>query len=80
MKDFKHRHGANLYKGQDARSNSTLIDQTKKKYMQKVRESNSQDKDHAKNKAKFGRSFGDKAMNKIQMASRPTRSKMIVRM
>lgn len=79
LKDFKSRHGADLYKGQDARSNATLIEKKKQKYMQKVRESNKQERSESRKKGK-GRSFSDKAMNKIQKASRPTRSKMIVRM
>lgn len=38
LKDFKTRHGQELYKGTDARSHSTLIDKKKQKFMTKVRD------------------------------------------
>ena len=39
LKDFKLRHGQDLYKGQDARSYDTLIDKKKQKLMAKMRDS-----------------------------------------
>ena len=78
LKEFKNRHGSDLYKGTDARSNSALVDKKTKKYMAKVRDENKKDRSENKKKGN-GRSFGDKAMDKIQMKSRPTRSKMIVK-
>lgn len=36
LKDFKRRHGADLHKGTDARSNKTLIDKKKEKMLQRV--------------------------------------------
>ena len=77
LKDFKNRHGADLHKGTDARSHSTMIDKKKQKFLQKQRENLQKEK--AERPKGQGRSFGDKAMSKIVAASRPTRSKMIIR-
>ena len=74
LKDFKQRHGQDLYKGVDARSHQPLIDKKKQKLQAKMRESKPM-----KNATGRGRTFGDKAMNKIQLASKPTKSKMIVK-
>ena len=76
LKDFKNRHGADLYKGEDARSHSKLLDKKKQKFMQKVRENSSKERKNGKK----GKQLSDRAIDKIQMASRPTRSKMIIRM
>ena len=62
LKDFKSRHGADLYKGQDARSHSTLIEKKKRKFMEKVKSSKSKDKKTQ------GRQYSEKAMAKIQQA------------
>jgi len=37
LKDFKNRHGAELHEGADARSNQTLFDKKKQKFMDKVK-------------------------------------------
>jgi len=75
LKEFKSRHGQDLYKGEDARDHSKLLEKKSKKFMQKVRDNSAKEP----KKKKGGRSFSDRAMDKIQIASRPTRSKMIVR-
>ena len=54
------------------------MEKKQKKMLSKVREERQQSKNENKSQ-KQGRSFGDKAMMKIQAASRPTRSKMIVK-
>lgn len=60
LKDFKNRHGSDLYKGQDARSHSTLIEKKKRKFMDKVKQSKGKDKSKSQ-----GRQYSDKAMAKI---------------
>lgn len=74
MKDFKRRHGSELYKGTDARSNQPLIDKKKQKFMQKIKETGKKNI-----KGGGGRKFSDKANKKIVAGARPTRSKMIVK-
>jgi hypothetical protein len=73
LKEFKARHGQDLYKGEDARSHKAIIDKKTQKLMAKTRE---EPKNRAVGK---GRSFSDKSMAKIQAASRPTKSKMIIK-
>ena len=75
LKEFKQRHGADLHKGQDARSHQPMIDKKKQKMMSKLianKNSNSR-------KEGGGRSYSAKAKDKIQQSARPTRSKMIVK-
>ena len=55
-----------------------LFEKKQQKLLGKVREERQKNKTETK-KGGMGRSFGDKAMQKIQAASRPTRSKMIVK-
>lgn len=75
IKDFKDRHGQELHKGTDARSHDTLIAKKQQKLQAKMQAMN-QKKPRA---GPGGRSFSDKSMAKIQSASRPTKSKMIVK-
>jgi len=77
MKEFKSRHGADLYKGTDARDHKVMMEKKKQKMMQKVRDEALKNKKEKKGPG--NRSFGDKAMAKIQERSRPTRSKMIIK-
>ena len=77
LKDFKLRHGKDLHAGTDAKSHATMFDKKKVKFLAKQREN--QAKERESRPKDMGRSFGDKAMNKIVAASRPTRSKMIIK-
>jgi hypothetical protein len=63
LKEFKNRHGQDLYKGTDARSTATLMDNKKKAFLKQSLEQRK--KDQAERPKGEGRSFGDKAMMKI---------------
>lgn len=73
LKEYKLKHGSDLYKGQDPKSHNTLINKKKNKMQQSAKEAK------PKGKTPGGRQFSDKAKAKITSASRPTRSKMIVK-
>lgn len=79
MSDFKHRHGAELNKGEDVRSNKELVAAKKKKYLQKMRESGTKKGSKGTIQDKFtgGKKISEKARDKIIASSRPTRSKAI---
>lgn len=38
LKDFKQRHGSNLFKGEDAKSHKTLVDKKKQKLLNKMKD------------------------------------------
>lgn len=75
LKAFKRRHGSDLHEGTDARSNATLFDKKKRKFLEKVK----QNRDKKSKQHGQGRQYSEKANQKITMAQRPSRSKMIVK-
>lgn len=75
LKDFKQRHGGELHKGTDARSVETLFDKKKRKFLDKVK----QNREKKSQSSGQGRQYSEKANQKILMAQRPSRSKMIVK-
>lgn len=79
FKDFKSRH-EDLNKGEDMRSNSKMFDNKSKKFKEKTMQARAEERKASKQK--FGgskRSFSDRAVNKMHKASRPTKSKVIVK-
>lgn len=79
FKDFKARHN-DLNKGEDVRSSSAVFDNKGKKLKQKMLQARAEDR--KANKKSFNgskRQYSEKALNKIQKASRPTKSKIIVK-
>jgi hypothetical protein len=78
-KDFQARH-TDLNKGEDMRSNKKLFDNKTKKMQEKVQQSRIEDSKNKKHSlAGTKRTYSEKAMMKIHKASRPTKSKMIIK-
>jgi hypothetical protein len=75
MKHFKNRHGSELNRGEDPRSNKKMIEMKKKKMLEKIRENS---KKNSKGK-KGDKKINEKSWKKIVDHSRPTRSKAIMK-
>lgn len=82
FKDFQNRHGDELKRGEDMRSNKSLIESKKKRMIDKLRQSGmkkGQDKSGIKDKLTGGKHIKEKAHNKIVKRSLPTRSRVITK-
>jgi hypothetical protein len=78
-KDFQNRH-TDLNQGEDMRSNKKLFDNKAKKMQEKVQQSRIEDSKNKKQSlAGTKRTYSEKAIGKIHKASRPTKSKMIIK-
>lgn len=56
LKDLKKRHGSKLYEGTDAKSNQTLFDKKKQKFMDKLKQNKEKKKPQGQ-----GRQYSEKA-------------------
>lgn len=76
-KEFKRRHGSELYKGTDARSTKAVIDAKRTKMYKKAEMNN--ERTNKSPMGQRGRDYTQKAADRIVRQSAPTRSKIIVK-